>query len=119
MGHLAHIGKPVRGILRQGLENHPLQALWQMRIDGARGWERIVQVLDEDGWRSLRTVWRAARSHLVDHDTERVEVAPPVQFLAADLFRRHVDRRADDGSGASELGRALHDLGNAEVRKQT
>ena len=43
-----------------------------------------------------------ARRHLVEHYSEREQVGSGVQFLGADLFRRHVCDRAHGSAGAGE-----------------
>ena len=60
--------------------------------------------------------------HLVEDETERVDVAADVEPFPAHLFRRHVLRRPHDGPGAGQAGglarkgdAEVHDVGDAVV----
>jgi hypothetical protein len=46
---------------------------------------------------------KRAGGHLVEDDAEREEIAASVDFLAADLFGRHIGNGANRCAGASEV----------------
>ena len=57
---------------------------------------------------------RVPGQHLVEHNTQRVDVRAGVDRLAADLLRRHVTGAADDGARARDPG-PVGAGGDAEV----
>ena len=64
----------------------------------------VAHVLRGDRHRRVAGERRLADRHLVEHDAERVDVAPGVDPLALGLLGREVGGRAHDGAG---LGQAL------------
>src|SRR5207245_7952770 len=56
-----------------------------------------------------------ARGHFVEDDTEREEVAAPVEFAGADLLRGHVGDGADGAAGTREVF-GVHKLRRQRIR---
>ena len=83
--------KTLARIFVQARPHHPLQR----RRHGQRRWIFVENRRDHRG--GIRTFERpAAREHLVQHASEREQVAARVGFLALQLLGRHVLQRADD-----------------------
>ena len=78
---------------------------------------RFGQVGVQDGRVVVARVRRAARQALEQHAGERVLIGPPVDALAADLFRGHVVDRAHEGPVFVRPLVSLRPLGQAEVRQ--
>src|SRR5215467_11913785 len=68
----------------------------------------------------LRGAWKRqlARGHLVEHHTEREEVGPQIERLAARLLRGHVGDRANRRTRRSQLprGRFHRYFGETEIQ---
>ncbi len=68
--------------------------------------------------------WRLAaeryvpNQQLVQHDAERVQVRPTVEWQREDLLRCRVLRRAHERANHRQTGVALQQFGNAEVRQE-
>ena len=71
-----------------------------MRRSGRR--RHAIQDGFEDHAGGFAAEGQDAGGHFVEHGAERKEIAASVQFLAANLFGRHVGDGADGGSGAGE-----------------
>jgi hypothetical protein len=83
----------------------------------ARKNERVVEVLGQHGERRGRLERREAGEAAVDDAADGVDVGAPVDLLAADLLRRHVERGAEQRAvaGGVQSGLVVADLGQAEV----
>ena len=62
--------------------------------------------------------WWLAHDALVHDRADRIDVAPPIEFVSLNLFGGHVVRRADDGATTGHLRfhRALEKLREPEVQ---
>ncbi len=68
-----------------------------------------------DGDGTLTCEWGASGEHLIEHDSERVDVRAAVCGQALSLFRGEVRRRADDGPGSRQLLGVIECPGDPEV----
>ena len=100
------LGRPVTvvGVLGHRLHDDGVERRRDGRV-GHPGQDGLVaHVLGGNRHRRVAGEGRLADRHLVEHDAERVDVAPGVDPLALGLLGREVGGRAHDGAG---LGQAL------------
>src|SRR5437867_12429122 len=95
--HFARGGIPVRGILFERLEADVLQVPRDARIAPSRQHGFLRADSFQKTANGLVAEWRLAREHLVEHATEREDVAARLALaLARRLLRRKILRRARD-----------------------
>ena len=104
-GHRYRRVVAIGGLLLQRLVDHAVEP--GHRAAAGQGRRLLVQ----DGVEHVdhrRAVERhLARQHLEEHRRQGEEIGARVERLPAHLLRRHVVRRADDGAGLGEAGRAV------------
>ncbi len=92
--HLPHPLETVSGVLGQGFQHHLLHRLRDVGVDATRHGQGGADVLHDDGHGGLSLKRHPTGQHFVEHDPQRVNVAPFVSGLAFAQFRRHVGRCA-------------------------
>jgi hypothetical protein len=94
-----------RGILREGSHDGSFDVNRDVGARGSHARHRRLAVAEQDRVRSPAAERRVAGEHLEEHASERVDVAPAVEFAVAyDLFRAHVARRPDQEPRAGQPG---------------
>ncbi|KZM36087.1 hypothetical protein OJAG_12910 [Oerskovia enterophila] len=119
---LAHQGQGRPGVdgtvvgraRREGADQH-VELGGEPRFDVGGRRHVGVDVLEGDLQRGLARVGKAAREHLVGHDTDRVHVRPCVAAARRDQLGAEVGDRAEDGAGRGRRG-LRHSARETEVR---
>ena len=95
---------PKVAILLETFVDDSFQLERHVGIEAHRGNRRAIEnpVCNDAG--TVAAEWQRPGCHLVEHDTEREHIGAPVQVLRANLFRRHVRRRAE---GAARTGQRV------------
>jgi hypothetical protein len=115
--HLRDRGKSIVRVLGGGFQNHSLDDLGYRRADAPGGRHGIADVLDEDGHRCFGFERKASGRHLIEHNAERVLVAPGVDLRALHLFGREVGRRPKNCRAGQAQGGIRH-MCQAKVGEQ-
>ena len=105
------------GPLGQALADEAFEINGQSRSDTRERFRRLVENRIEDGLFVMALKWQLAACHLVEHDAERPDVGPRVDFLASGLLRGHIGRCADRGPFLGELRAAMGKLSQPEVHQ--
>ena len=98
----------------QCLEHEPFNRLRNLALLGLQRGRRVVSNRVRDGFRVPTLERRLAGQHLVQHDSDRPDIATNVGVLATRLLRRHVGHRTDCRARDCQLQR-VRELGEAEV----
>ena len=95
---------PKVAILLETFLDDPFQLDRHVGIEAHRRNRRAIEnpVCNDAG--AVAAEWQRPGCHLVEHDTEREHIGAPVHVLRANLFRRHVRRRAE---GAARTGQCV------------
>ena len=89
----------LRGILLQTPQDGAVDTLWQIGLEQSRRSRGLVDVLPRQGDRRIALKGCTPGEHLVEHQTQRVDVAAMIDRVSLRLFGTHVGRRAGDGPG--------------------
>ena len=96
-------GIPVDRVLGQQLEGDGLQRLGHRRPGSPQRLGAVLDVPIGDGHRGLPGERWTPQEHLVEHDAQRIKVAPRVNWPALSLLGREVGGRTHDGTGLGEV----------------
>ena len=93
------------GAFEERLQDHIFNGRRHIRPERPDRRRRLVDVRHNDRRRDRRVEGHATRDHLVQHDTERVDVRARVDRFALAVLGRHVARRADDHARSRQSAR--------------
>ena len=110
-------GRPHRPVLLEHRHHERAERGRQLGLQTPERNRMLVHDRVQHRQRRIAGERQSARQHLVEHDAERKDVGRRADGLAADLFRRHVRRRADDGALRGDARRGLH-LGRGLLRQR-
>ena len=112
--HLARHVVPHLHLLVHGTADDVAEGGRQQLVGNVDGTVRALGDVDVELLRACDH--GATEQHLPHDQPERIDVGGVGDGLAADLLRRHVARRAEEGAGLGQIGLGLlHQFGEAEV----